>query len=146
MEIASADKFDGLRMTKQRRVVYDVVTQLAEIHPTASDVFAVAKERMAAISLATVYNCLETLTQAGAVIQVNIDREASRYCPNLQPHAHFFCDQCGSVSDVHPQSGVKFADTWVLPEGAAIREAHVTMRGACGECCPDQPASSGPES
>lgn len=134
MEIASADKFEGLRMTRQRRVVYDVVTQLAEVHPTASDVFAVAKERMAAISLATVYNCLETLTQAGAVIQVNIDREASRYCPNLQPHAHFFCDQCGSVSDVHPQSGRHLAQSWILPEGAQIREAHVTMRGLCGEC------------
>ena len=51
-------------MTKQRKVVYDVLLDEPRDHPTASEVFMRAKHQMPSISLATVYNCLETLTHA----------------------------------------------------------------------------------
>ena len=53
----------GLRMTKQRKVVYGVLIDEKRDHPTASEVFTRAQNRMPSISLATVYNCLETLVQ-----------------------------------------------------------------------------------
>ena len=77
-------------MTKQRKVVYEILMDERD-HPTASEVFLRAKAQMPGISLATVYNCLEAMTQAGLIKQVNVVREASRFCPNLRPHAHFFC-------------------------------------------------------
>lgn len=121
-------------MTKQRQVVYDVLTDLGPKHPTASEVFVTAKERMPSISLATVYNCLETLTGAGAIKQVNIEREASRYCPNLQPHAHFYCTGCDSVFDIGLECGADASSVWALPEGCRVEEMHVAMRGVCGTC------------
>lgn len=61
----ASEDFGGLRMTKQRQVVYEVLTGNGLSHPTASEVFVSAKDRMPSISLATVYNCLESLTTAG---------------------------------------------------------------------------------
>lgn len=133
----TAEALGGLRMTKQRRVVYDVVRELATDHPTASEVYATAKGKMPSISLATVYNCLETLTHAGAVTQVNIDREASRFCPNLQPHAHFFCSHCDSVFDVELRKSADASSPWKLPEGSVIEGFHMAIRGTCPNCKED---------
>ncbi|MEM1297331.1 MAG: transcriptional repressor, partial [Verrucomicrobiota bacterium] len=51
----SPAKTPGIRMTKQRKVVYDVLMDEKD-HPTATEVFLRSKERMSGISLATVYN------------------------------------------------------------------------------------------
>lgn len=133
-ETVTCEEFGGIRMTKQRQVVYDVLSELGINHPTASEVFVSAKEKMPSISLATVYNCLESLTQAGAIKQVNIDREASRYCPNLQPHAHFYCEKCDTVFDINLRDGVAADSGWDLPSGCQIREINVAMKGVCGTC------------
>jgi Fur family peroxide stress response transcriptional regulator len=121
------------RMTKQRRVVYDVLTEELD-HPTASEVFMRSKERMPGISLATVYNCLETLTQAGIVRQVNVDRDASRFCPNLEPHAHFFCSQCHQVFDIKLKRSANAVSPWRLPRGSKVDDVEVAMKGRCPEC------------
>lgn len=128
------EAFAGLRMTKQRRIVYDVVREMAKAHPTAAEVYSVAKQRMPSISLATVYNCLETLSDSGAVTQVNIDREASRFCPNLQPHAHFFCAACDSIFDIELKSEADASSPWELPDGSLIDQINVAIRGTCPKC------------
>lgn len=130
----ASEDFGGLRMTKQRQVVYEVLADLSHDHPTASEVFVTAKERMPSISLATVYNCLETLTGSGAIRQVNIDREATRYCANLQPHAHFYCTDCDKVFDIGLERGADASSIWSLPPGCRVEEMHVAMRGVCGTC------------
>ena len=99
----------GLRMTEQRRAVFDALLGERD-HPTAVDVFTRVRGRMPAISLATVYNCLDTLSACGLVKTVQIDRGPARYCPNLEEHAHFHCEKCGTVLDLplrtrrHPQA------------------------------------------
>ncbi len=130
----ASEDFGGLRMTKQRQVVYEVMTAHGLSHPTASEVFVSAKDRMPSISLATVYNCLESLTTAGAIRQVNIDREATRYCANLEPHAHFYCTDCDKVFDIGLQNGANASSIWALPPGCRVEEMHVAMRGVCGTC------------
>jgi len=131
----------GLRMTDQRRAVYDAVMGKRD-HPTAVEVFIRVKTRMPSISLATVYNCLETLTGCGLVKAVNHEREPSRYCPNLQEHAHLFCDGCGGVMDVplrnrrHPQ------DVWEFPEDVVVSHHEVSFRGLCQKCATGKPAAA----
>lgn len=121
-------------MTKQRKVVYDVLLGEPRDHPTAGQVFERAKDEMPSISLATVYNCLETLTHAGVVKQVNVDREASRYCPNQNPHAHFFCSSCEEVFDINLKSAADAVTPWALPEGAFVDHVEVAMKGRCPKC------------
>jgi Fur family peroxide stress response transcriptional regulator len=52
------------------------------------------------ISHATVYNCLDALVQCGLVRLVQLERGATRYCPNMEEHCHYYCDECGAVFDV----------------------------------------------
>ncbi len=89
----------GLRSTPQRRHVFDVLLTRRD-HPTADEVYARAKTDMASISLATVYNCLETLVGCELIRQVNLEREPSRFCPNLTEHAHFHCKKSGRIYDI----------------------------------------------
>ena len=116
------------RLTKQRREVYEVLKEQLD-HPTATEVFIRAKTRVPGISLATVYNCLETLTHSGLVKQVNLDRGPSRYCPNLKEHGHFHCEACGTIYDIDlPDSAMP------LPKGYTISRMEVSLRGQCPAC------------
>jgi Fe2+ or Zn2+ uptake regulation protein len=127
------DLGEGHRMTPQRQVVYEVLMSSRD-HPTATEVFIRVQKKMSSISLATVYNCLETLAVAGIVKQVNVDREPSRYCGNLAPHAHFHCETCATVMDVDLKGGEEPSKLLKLPRGAKIEKVEVEVRGQCPEC------------
>ena len=119
------------RLTRQRREVYEVLRTQRD-HPTATELFIRVKERIPHISLATVYNCLEALTQSGLVKQVNLDRAPSRYCPNLNDHGHFHCEQCGAVADVEFDGPAGAA--LELPRGTIVSRMEVSIRGLCPKC------------
>ena len=121
------------RMTKQRREVFDILSESTD-HPTATEVFERVKTRMPSISLATVYNCLETLTTCGLINQVNLDRSPSRFCANLAEHVHFHCDSCGKVVDADPLQRLRAETFWALPEGAKVTDLSVAIRGKCPDC------------
>lgn len=123
----------GFRFTEQRRAVYDAVMGKRD-HPSAVEVFMRVKTKVPTISLATVYNCLETLASCGLVRHVNHDREPSRYCANLDEHAHLFCSKCGSVTDLPRRGAWSFAEVWDLPPDAVISHHEVSFRGLCPKC------------
>ena len=120
-------------MTEQRRAVYDAVMTKAD-HPTAVEVFMRTKVVLPSISLATVYNCLETLVECGVVRHVHHDRESSRYCANLEEHAHLFCDRCGSVTDLPLRSRRRAEDMWEMPADSVVTSRDVSFRGLCPSC------------
>ncbi|MEZ5302906.1 MAG: Fur family transcriptional regulator [Verrucomicrobiales bacterium] len=135
-DAAEAPKLEllgDLRMTKQRQVVFDVLMEQRD-HPTASEVFMRVKDRMPTISLATVYNCLETLSQCGVVKTVNVERGSARYCPNQKDHAHFFCVECGAITDVDLGDGQTPTSGWQMPDGVQVDQFEVAFRGTCPSC------------
>ena len=123
----------GHRLTPQRREVYNVLLEDRN-HPTATEVFLRAKKRVPSISLATVYNCLETLVECGLAKQVNVEREATRYCPNLSEHGHFVCDSCGIVSDIPVAKGGSLTQFLKVPTGFSVNHSEITLRGTCPAC------------
>jgi Fe2+ or Zn2+ uptake regulation protein len=133
----------GLRMTEQRRAVYDALMGQTD-HPTAVEVFMRVKGRMPSISLATVYNCLETLVECGLVQHVHHDREPSRYCANLEDHAHLFCESCGSVTDLPLRGRRRPEEMWEMPPAVIVSKREVSFRGLCPKCAvsPEQNARS----
>ncbi len=125
--IQALDKL-GLRSTRQREVVYSVVGT-AKDHPTADEIFARSRQQMPTISLATVYNCLETLLECELIRQVNFERESTRYEPNLKPHAHFYCDKTGKVMDVYLPDEFFNRLTELLPESTSVSSVELNFRG-----------------
>ncbi len=118
----------GLRATPQREVVYKVLLHKRD-HPTADEVFARVKAEKPTISLATVYNCLETLVQCDLVRQVNFERGPTRYCPNLSPHAHFHDEQTGATHDIDLPPELLAQVASVLPANYAAKSVEIIFRG-----------------
>ncbi|MET0263325.1 MAG: transcriptional repressor [Rariglobus sp.] len=118
----------GLRNTPQREVVYDALLKKRD-HPTADEVFARVKTLLPGISLATVYNCLETLVQCDLVRAVNFERAPTRYCPNLIPHAHFHDEHSGATHDIELPSSLLDKIKAILPAGYNADAVEITFRG-----------------
>jgi Fur family peroxide stress response transcriptional regulator len=131
----------GYRFTLQRREVYDALLDQRD-HPTATDVFIRVKQKIPNISLATVYSCLETLSHAGLIRHVNVERGPARFCPNLDAHGHFFCTSCGSVADVKIPDNNALGKLWELPRGVVLTGHEIALRGICSACASDGPKGS----
>jgi len=120
----------GLRSTPQRQQVYDVLLQKRD-HPTAEEVFIRAKRTLPEISHATVYNCLDALVKCGLVRQVQLERGATRFCPNMEEHCHYYCDECGTVFDVPLQ---KNSAAVPRPRGFKVDHYEIAVHGLCADC------------
>jgi Fur family peroxide stress response transcriptional regulator len=121
----------GFRFTPQRQHVYDVLIEERD-HPTAEEVFIRAKCEMPDISMATVYNCLDALVRSGMARQVNVDRGATRFCPNMREHCHFYCDSCAKVFDIDLPS--KGPEGITLPKGFKAARFEIAIHGLCAKC------------
>ena len=118
----------GLRPTKQRSFVYGEILAKRD-HPTADEILVRVRNSLPSISLAPVYNCLETLVECSLVKQVNMDRSPSRFCPNLTPHAHFKCSESGKIFDLNlNKSEIQFLNN-LLPRGFVASNFDLTFTG-----------------
>ena len=118
----------GLRATPQREIVYDVLLKKRD-HPTADEVFARVKSERPTISLATVYNCLETLVSCDLVRAVNFERGPTRYCPNLHPHAHFHDERTGKTHDIELPPTLLEKVKSILPREYDAKSVEIIFRG-----------------
>ncbi len=119
----------GFRFTPQRQQVYEVLLQKRD-HPTAEEVFIRAKKGSPDISMATVYNCLTALVKCGLVRQVTLERGAARFCPNMEEHCHFYCDNCEQVFDI----GLAQEAFFSLPKGFKAERYDIAIHGCCPHC------------
>ena len=120
----------GFRFTTQRRAVYEVLRRTDD-HPTAEDVFLRAKRELPDISHATVYNCLDALVACGLARRVQLEHGAARFCPNMEEHCHYFCDECGAVFDVPLGDGSAIVPR---PKGFKVDHFDIAVHGHCAEC------------
>ncbi len=118
----------GLRSTPQREVVFNVLLAKRD-HPTADEVCARVRQEMPSISLATVYNCLETLAQCNLIRAVNFERGPTRYCPNLKPHAHFHDEATGETHDIDLTPEILADVKRVLPADYEASSVEIIFRG-----------------
>ena len=109
----------GLRLTKQRQEVYQVLLEQRD-HPTANEVYQRVRKKLPSISLATVYNCLEALVNHGLVNQVNFERSSS----------HFQDTRTGRIYDITIKEGVDLKEFINLPDDVCVEEAQITLRGS----------------
>lgn len=119
----------GLRPTRQREEVYRALVDHLD-HPTADELYLRLKEAgNTGISLATIYNCLETLVDVGLVRAVHYERQPTRYCPNLQPHAHFRDRRSGRILDVPLPAALLAQLRAALPETMRAETLDIVFQG-----------------
>jgi len=119
----------GVRSTPQREVIFQTLLEERD-HPTAEELFNRVKTRLPTISLATVYNCLETLEQCGLVKPVNFERESTRFCPNRREHAHLLDASTGKVRDVELPAELMAQLKAAIPTGFTLDQIEINFRGS----------------
>ena len=87
----------GMRSTPQRRAILSIFHGGRTEHLSADEVYAQASRSLPDLSRATVYATLAEFSELGLLLAFG-SPEPVRYETNLEPHAHFFCDQCGAVA------------------------------------------------
>lgn len=80
----------GLRPTRQRVLLGELLFGRGDRHVTAEMLFAEAAEANIQLSLATVYNTLNQFTQAGLLRRIGPDGSRSFFDTNTTVHPHFY--------------------------------------------------------
>ncbi len=119
-------------MTKQRKLILDIINTSC-IHPTVEQIFEMAKVQMPGIVMATVYNNINALTEAGQIRRITCRGAPDRYDNAYLPHEHLKCSQCGSVSDVFLES-CNMLDELKQKTGRNISGYELNMYYICDSC------------
>jgi len=89
----------GLRCTRQRVAIYERL-KASMSHPTAEELFEQVRGECDGLSLATVYNTLEALCEAGLCRKLTFNCGCARFDAELQPHLHLLNEDTGEIHDV----------------------------------------------
>jgi Fur family transcriptional regulator, iron response regulator len=91
---------NGIRATKQRRVLAKLIFDKGKRHISAENLFDEVKKEERKISMATVYNTLKQFTILGLIREIVVDQNKSLYCNNNQSHYHLYIEDEGKVIDI----------------------------------------------
>lgn len=117
-------------MTKQRKIIKDIIYESYK-HPTADDIFVIAKKKMPSIAVGTVYRNLALLVESGEVRKIDVPNAPSRYDRPQVPHEHLICKNCGKVADV---CDVDLIEVLRQKTGEDVIEYKLTMYYVCEKC------------
>src|SRR5918996_426169 len=83
-------KAAGLRPTRQRLALARLLFEKGDRHVTAEQLHSEAMAARVRVSLATVYNTLHQLTEAGLMQEVVVEPGRSYFDTNIDNHHHFY--------------------------------------------------------
>ena len=95
---------NGIRATKQRRVLAKLIFDKGKRHISAENLFDEVKKEERKISMATIYNTLKQFTSLGLIREIVVDQNKSLYCNNNQSHYHLYIEDEGKVIDIPTQN------------------------------------------
>lgn len=120
-------------LTKQREAVLQVIND-CEGHPTANEVYEMARKKLPTISYATVYNSLRYLKDAGLIGEIQFGNGASRYDSILDRHDHAICNRCGKLVDLDMELSEELMKLAARRSRFQAESIHLTLRGLCSDC------------
>lgn len=132
--LVAALKQAGLRITPQRMAICNLLAE-TDTHPTAAMIFEDIRQRYPSLSLTTVYNTLEALTDLGAVnVLGQAGDDAVHYDANLSPHVNLACTSCHVIVDVESALVPNLDAEISAASGYQLLGARVMYYGLCPAC------------
>ncbi|MBU6315366.1 MAG: transcriptional repressor [Acidobacteria bacterium] len=131
VELTHAFRRQGLKLTRQRQVLFDLLHENGT-HPTAEALHAAAAQRVPGISLRTVYQTLNDLTAMGELHAISLAPGAVRFDPNTDAHHHAQCDRCGALHDVYVEDLPPLRTRGL--DGFRTEGTTIVFRGLCDAC------------
>jgi Fur family iron response transcriptional regulator len=117
----------GLRPTRQRVALADLLFAKGDRHLSAEELHEEAQSAGVPVSLATVYNALHQFTEAGLLRILAVEGARTYFDTNTSDHHHFFIEGENKVFDI--MSGpVRVTNLPEPPEGMEIVNVDVVVR------------------
>lgn len=124
----------GMRLTPQREAICKLLTE-SEEHPTAAMIYGGLHPHFPSLSLATVYNTLDTLVKLGAVnVLGHAGDDHVHYDPDMEPHVNLACVSCHRIIDIPSEHVHHLDDEISQASGFKLLGARVLYYGLCPDC------------
>ena len=127
MDISRLLRRAGLRPTRQRVALAELLFGTGDRHVTAEMLHEEAVRAGERVSLATVYNTLHQFEQAGLLREIAIGGQRAYFDTNTSNHNHFFIEAEGQLVDI-PGSGIRVEGLPQPPEHLKISHIDVVVR------------------
>lgn len=124
---------NGLRVTRQRQVLLDELRKVCN-HPTADELYQMARQRLPRISLGTVYRNLELMAENGMIQKLEVGGTQKRFDGNVVPHCHVRCLGCGRVDDLELSLDLDLDALARKRTGYTILRHSIEFSGLCPDC------------
>jgi Fur family transcriptional regulator, iron response regulator len=117
----------GLRPTRQRMALGWLLFGKGARHLTAEMLYEEATLAKVPVSLATVYNTLNQLTNAGLLRQVSVDGTKTYFDTNVSAHHHFYLEHNHELVDI-PDPHLAITQMPDVPDGFEISRIDMVVR------------------
>ncbi len=132
--IAAADvaiierlKTVGLRPTRQRLLLAELLFGSGDRHVTAEMLHEEAVAAGERVSLATVYNTLHQFKSGGLLREIALDGHRAYFDTNTSNHNHFYVEKAGVLMDI-PGDAIHVDGLPEPPPGMKISHIDVVVR------------------
>ncbi len=125
-DLAHTLRSHGIQPSAQRLAVAQVVLD-TDRHPSADEVCARAREVLATVSRATVYNTLNLLVEKGLLRALVLAEGRTVFDPLTEPHHHFIDERTGRIFDL-PWESLEVRRIDEIP-GVEVHDYEVVVRG-----------------
>ena len=126
-EVRSMLRHVGLRPTRQRMALGEILFGRGNRHISAERLHEEASAARVPVSLATIYNTLHQFTEAGLLREVGIDGAKTYFDTNTSDHHHFFVEDDNEVIDI-PDGQMGVGRVPDPPPGYKISRIDVVVR------------------
>jgi len=127
MKIEMRVRSAGLRPTRQRIALADLLFAKGDRHLSAEELHEEAQGVGVAVSLATVYNTLHQFTEAGLLRILAVEGARTYFDTNTSDHHHFFVEGENRVMDIE-HGPVSVTNLPEPPEGMEIANVDIVIR------------------
>ena len=86
-------------MTKYEKKIYEIIS-VSRDHLNAEQIFKKLQRAYPTVVLATVYNNLNKLWDAGLIRKISLEGMPDRY-DRITKHDHLVCKRCGKLLDIN---------------------------------------------
>ena len=117
----------GLRPTRQRVALAQLLFGNGHRHVTAESLYEQAKTVNISVSLATIYNSLHQFTEAGLLREIVLNSQRCYFDTNTDNHHHFFCEETNTLEDISSED-VILLKLPAAPKGKSIKRIDVIIR------------------
>lgn len=120
---------DYLRNSKQRDLILKIINN-SNNHPTAIEIYTIARSFIKNISLGTIYRNINLLENQGKIKRIKMKDNIDRFDNCLSKHAHFICINCSKIIDIENE----FLNGYSNICGNKVLDLEVNFKGICSDC------------